>query len=99
MTLLDAVPQLPHRITAVHGSGGFRRRLLEFGLLPGTTIFLRGTPRMGLPLRIEVRSTALSLRWEEAQLIEITPCGTANPAVLATSPATEPSSNASSKNH
>ncbi|BET68818.1 FeoA family protein [Opitutales bacterium ASA1] len=49
-------------------------RLREMGLLPGTKIKLVRRAPLGDPIEIEVRGYHLTLRKEEADLIEVAPC-------------------------
>lgn len=46
-------------------------RLLEMGLLPGTSIEIIRSAPLGFPIEIKVRGYLLTLRKEEAQCIEI----------------------------
>jgi len=46
-------------------------RLLEMGLTPGCSIKMLGSAPLGDPLEFEVRGYRLSLRREEAALIEL----------------------------
>lgn len=48
-------------------------RLRELGVLPGTRITLVRRAPLGDPIEISVRGSLLSLRKQEAQLIEVTP--------------------------
>lgn len=59
------------RITAVHGEGALRRRLLDMGLTPHTRVRLCKTAPMGDPVELELRGYALTLRLEDAANIEI----------------------------
>ncbi|MEG2088371.1 MAG: FeoA family protein [Angelakisella sp.] len=60
-------------ITAVGGNGALRRRLLDMGLTPRTSVLLRKVAPMGDPLELHLRSYTLTLRKEEAAKIEIDP--------------------------
>ena len=60
-------------ITAVGGQGAFRRRLLEIGLLPGTTVCRTGQAPLGDPLSFRVRGAIVTLRREDAQRVEVEP--------------------------
>ena len=51
------------------GEGRFRRRLLDMGVTPGTTIYLRKKAPLGDPLEITLRGYELTLRKDEAQLV------------------------------
>lgn len=46
-------------------------RLREFGVLPGTRVTLVRKAPMGDPIEISVRGSLLSMRSQEAELIEI----------------------------
>ena len=58
-------------IQAVSGERGFRRRLMEMGLVPGTAIQLVRVAPLGDPLEIEVRGCRLSIRRQEAQEVKL----------------------------
>lgn len=58
-------------ISSVAGSGAFRRRLLELGLLPGTPIQRAGQAPLGDPLAFRVRGAVLSLRRRDARLVQV----------------------------
>lgn len=48
-------------------------RILEMGLVPGTLVRVVGTAPLGDPIELEVRGYRLSLRRQEAALVEIAP--------------------------
>lgn len=52
-------------------SGPKAARLLEMGLLPGTTVEIIRSAPLGFPIEIKVRGYLLTLRKEEAECIEI----------------------------
>ena len=56
-------------VTRVDGDGRFRRRLLDMGVTPGTSIYLRKKAPLGDPLEITLRGYELTLRKDEAQLV------------------------------
>ena len=51
-----------------------RPRLMEMGLLVGTTVELVRFAPLGDPVEIKVRGYNLSLRKHEADLIQVRPC-------------------------
>jgi ferrous iron transport protein A len=55
----------------VDGPRAFRRRLLEMGLVPGTTVRVVTVAPLGDPLRIEVRGGQWSIRRAEAAQIQV----------------------------
>lgn len=60
------------RITGVKpGEPYYRQRLLAMGLLPGTEFQISRVAPLGDPVEIAVRGYALSLRRDEAHILEI----------------------------
>lgn len=69
---LDRVPiGTPCEIKAVGGDGGFRRRLLELGLLPGSQVTVLRVAPLGDPVELESGGTHLSIRLRDAQHIDV----------------------------
>lgn len=60
-------------VTAVNGQGALRRRLLDMGITPRTTIMLRKAAPLGDPIEIRLRGYELTLRLEDAKQIELQP--------------------------
>jgi len=58
-------------VVAVEGERGFRRRLMEMGLCPGTKVTVTNVAPLGDPLEIEVRRGRLSIRRVEAAGIQV----------------------------
>lgn len=63
------------RIVAVGGQGALRRRLLDMGLTPGTTVAVQKAAPMGDPIELELRGYSLTLRLEDAAGVEVQPGG------------------------
>jgi Fe2+ transport system protein FeoA len=59
------------RILAVGGEKTLRRRLLEMGLTPRTTITGKKVAPMGDPMELLLRGYVLTLRIEDAEKISI----------------------------
>lgn len=53
-------------VVRLGGERGFRRRLMELGLLPGTSLRMVRRVDVGALLEVEVRGAHLSLRQREA---------------------------------
>ena len=62
-------------ITAVGGDGALRKRLLDLGLTPKTQIMIRKVAPLGDPIEVSLRGFELSLRKDEAALIEVQEVG------------------------
>ncbi len=60
------------RIAGFNPTGkAYRRKLLSMGLTPGTPITVVRLAPMGDPVEIRVRGSALSLRKDEADALEV----------------------------
>ena len=71
MTLIDLNLGEAGAVVKVDGAREFRRRLMELGIVPGVRVVLKNVSPLGDPLDIEVRSARLSIRRNEARLIEV----------------------------
>ena len=58
-------------VVRLGGERGFRRRLMELGLLPGTEFRLVRLVHVGGMVEVEVRGCHISLRKSEAEQIEV----------------------------
>lgn len=63
-------------ITAVRGEGAARRRLIDMGLIPGTTVSVCKFAPTGDPVEIKIRTYLLTLRRSYARMIEVKSCRT-----------------------
>lgn len=59
------------RVIKVEGEGRVRRRLFDMGFTPGAEIFLRKKAPLGDPLEVTIRGYELTLRKDEAVLINM----------------------------
>ena len=80
MKLADLAQGAIATVTHVGGSGSFRRRLMELGILPGTSVQLVGVAPLGDPMELLVRGASLSIRRAEALTVEVTPVALTEPA-------------------
>lgn len=62
-------------LVTVGGTRGFRRRLMEMGLLPGTPVRLVRWVGIGDLLEVEVRGSHVSLRSADAAQLLVQPEG------------------------
>ena len=58
-------------IKIVGGEGELRRRFLDMGLTPGTSVLVRKVAPLGDPIEIHLRGYELTLRKEDALRIEL----------------------------
>ena len=53
------------------GEGPVRRRIMDMGITKGVHVFVRKVAPLGDPVEVTVRGYELSLRKEDAQMIEV----------------------------
>ena len=58
-------------VVKIHGEGAIKRRIMDMGITKGVEIYLRKVAPLGDPLEIKVRGYELSLRKEDADMIEV----------------------------
>ncbi|MGN1181873.1 MAG: ferrous iron transport protein A [Faecalibacillus sp.] len=71
MKLDELKPGKSAVISVVNGQGLLRRRLLEMGLTPKTKVMCRKVAPMGDPIELYLRSYVLTLRKDDAKMIDI----------------------------
>ena len=72
MTLDELKPGQSAVITAVGGEGALRCRLLDMGLIPKTKVKIVKFAPMGDPVQLFLRGYTLTIRIDDARLIEVT---------------------------
>ncbi|QQO08867.1 FeoA family protein [Breznakiella homolactica] len=58
-------------VVKLHGSGAVKRRIMDMGVTKGTEIFVRKVAPLGDPVEVNIRGYELSLRKEDAEMVEI----------------------------
>ncbi len=71
MTLEEVAIGQTCTVVKVNGEGRIRRRLFDMGVTEGTEIFVRKRAPLGDPIEITLRGYELSLRKDEASLVEV----------------------------
>lgn len=59
------------KVVKVTGEGKIRRRLFDMGITQGTEIYVRKRAPLGDPIEVTLRGYELTLRKDEAQLVEV----------------------------
>ncbi|MCL1998206.1 MAG: ferrous iron transport protein A [Turicibacter sp.] len=59
------------RVMKINGQGALKRRIMDMGITKGTEIHVRKIAPLGDPVEVTVRGYELSLRKEDAEIIEI----------------------------
>ena len=58
-------------VVKLHGEGAVKRRIMDLGLTKGTLVYVRKVAPLGDPVEVTVRGYELSLRKEDASMIEV----------------------------
>ncbi len=58
-------------VVKLHGEGALRRHLMDLGVIKGTTFKVVKVAPLGDPVEISVRGYELSLRKDEARIVEV----------------------------
>ena len=58
-------------IKSIDGEGKIRRRLFDMGVTPGASVYLRKKAPLGDPIEITIRNYELTLRKDEANLVNV----------------------------
>ncbi len=59
------------KVTKLTGEGAVKRRIMDMGITKGTEIYIRKVAPLGDPIEITVRGYELSLRKQDAEMIEV----------------------------
>ena len=70
-TLKDIKVGQRARVVKLHGEGAVKRHIMDMGLTKGVEIYVRKLAPLGDPIEMMVRGYELSLRKDDAEMIEI----------------------------
>lgn len=70
-TLKDIKIGQSARVVKLHGEGALRRRIMDMGMTKGVTVTVRKVAPLGDPLEVTLRGYELSLRKDDAAMIEV----------------------------
>ena len=71
MSLAQAPRSRSFRVTGIRSAGPMTFRLMEMGLIEGACVEVVGRAPLGDPLHVRLGDYELSLRREEAELVDI----------------------------
>ena len=71
MTLKEVAIGEKAVIKNLHGEGAVRRRIMDMGITKGTVVTIRKVAPLGDPIELTVRGYELSIRKEDAEMIEV----------------------------
>ncbi|MCC8103003.1 MAG: ferrous iron transport protein A [Clostridiales bacterium] len=70
-TLRDVPVGATAKVVKLHGEGATKRRIMDMGVTKGIDIYVRKVAPLGDPVEVTVRGYELSIRKEDAQMIEV----------------------------
>lgn len=70
-TLRDVKVGETSTVVKIHGTGALKRRIMDMGITKGTEIYVRKVAPLGDPIEATVRGYELSIRKEDADILEM----------------------------
>ena len=70
-TLKEAKVGQTVKVVKLHGEGAVKRRIMDMGITKGVEIYVRKVAPLGDPVEVTVRGYELSLRKNDADMIEV----------------------------
>ena len=70
-TLKDIPVGATAKVARIHGQGAIRRRIMDMGITKGVDIHIRKLAPLGDPMELTVRGYELSIRKDDARIIEV----------------------------
>lgn len=59
------------KVLKIHGEGAIKRRIMDMGITRGAKLSVHKVAPLGDPIQITVRGYELSIRKDDAELIEV----------------------------
>ena len=70
-TLKDVKVGETATVAKLHGEGPVKRRIMDMGITKGCSVYIRKVAPLGDPVEVTVRGYELSVRKEDAQMVEV----------------------------
>ena len=70
-TLRDISVGESAEVLKIHGEGALKKRIMDMGITKGTKVYVRKVAPLGDPVEVTVRGYELSIRKDDAEIIEI----------------------------
>lgn len=70
-TLKDCFIGETVKVVKLGGEGSIKKRLMDMGLTKGVEIYVRKVAPLGDPVEIKIRGYELSIRKEDAKMVEV----------------------------
>ena len=58
-------------VVKLNGEGAVKRRIMDMGITKGCSVYIRKVAPLGEPVEVTVRGYELSVRKEDAQMVEV----------------------------
>lgn len=58
-------------VVKLNGVGAVKRRIMDMGITKGCSVYIRKVAPLGDPVEVTVRGYELSVRKEDAQMVEV----------------------------
>lgn len=59
------------KVVKLHGEGAVKRRIMDMGITKGVEVYVRKVAPLGDPIEVTVRGYELSIRKDDAAMIEV----------------------------
>lgn len=59
------------KVLKLHGEGAVKRRIMDMGITKGVEVYVRKVSPLGDPIEVTVRGYELSIRKDDAAMIEV----------------------------
>ncbi len=70
-TLKEAKVGQTVKVKKLNGEGAIKRRIMDMGITKGVEVYIRKVAPLGDPIEVTVRGYELSLRKQDAEMIEV----------------------------
>ena len=70
-TLKEVTIGSPAKVLKLHGEGAVKRRIMDMGITKGVEVYVRKVAPLGDPIEVTVRGYELSIRKDDAAMIEV----------------------------
>lgn len=70
-TLKDVKVGETATVAKLHGEGPVKRRIMDMGITKGVQVYVRKVAPLGDPVEVNVRGYELSIRKNDAEMIEV----------------------------
>ena len=70
-TLRDVAIGDTCKVKKLHGEGAVKRRIMDMGVTKNVEIYVRKVAPLGDPIEVKVRGYELSIRKDDAEMVEV----------------------------